>query len=250
VTAIQKDDSMAFAVDADPSLMPATPYWRMIVLDEYFGEGFRMSAGLRQDFESGRERLVTHAGFRQGAPGGETWVVWYQPGVSRYLPLLGAFNLISFSEAQGLQQSRALRLAVLSADSSKVIGYRIEGMDMTGTLPDPAFERRLTGQPEEDAQEESPRKRWRRWREMEGEPPPPPTFKELGLEQELDRTRLAAWVEQFGGHGAGGIELARRAARWLQDEHQYSLNSVIPEGAGDPLVRWIGSDRRGCRRAW
>lgn len=245
VTAIQKDDSMAFAVDAAPDLMPSTPYWRMIVLDEYFGEGFRMSAGLRQDFESGRERLVTHTGFRQGAPAADTWTVWYQPGVSRYLPLLGAFSLVSFSEPQGLQQSRALRLAALSGDSSKVIGYRIEGMDTSGALTDPAFERRLAGLPEEEKPDEPPRKRWRRWREMEGEPPPPPNFKELGLEMEIDRTRLAAWVDQFGGRGDGGLDLARRAARWLQEGHQYSLNSMIPDGVGDPLVRWIGSDQPG-----
>jgi len=37
-------------------------------------------------------------------------------------------------------------------------------------------------------------------------------------------------------------EFARAACAWLDQRHSYSLQSTIPGGSGDPLVRWITSD--------
>ena len=44
VTSITEDNSLAFVVDiTDSSTFPSSPYWRMVVLDEYTGEGFKLS---------------------------------------------------------------------------------------------------------------------------------------------------------------------------------------------------------------
>ncbi len=49
VTSIIEDNSLAFAVDVtDPSVIPVSPYWRMVVLDEYTGEGFKLSQQYRR----------------------------------------------------------------------------------------------------------------------------------------------------------------------------------------------------------
>jgi transglutaminase-like putative cysteine protease len=259
VTAIQQDDSMAFAVDVDPELVPAEPYWRMIVLDQYAGDGFRMSQALKEEREAPRERSMIHNGPRKGAADGAVWTVFYQPGISRYLPLLGAFNTITFGEAQSLQQSRALRLAALTNESSKLVGYRIEGMDTGGRIPDPGFARRLRdealndealkgaqiAEPEARVAEVAGPRSFNRDEAETGVRQPPPLFLALGLEQPADVTRLAGWVAELGGKGEGGLDLALRTGRWLQERHQYSLSSSIPDGEGDALVRWIGSDQPG-----
>ncbi len=248
VTLIQQDNSMAFAVDVDPALVPAEPYWRMIVLDEYSGEGFRMSRALLEEREAARERATLHIGPRRGVPGGAVWTFFYQPGISRYLPLLGAFNSITFGEPQSLQQSRALRLASLSNESSKVVGYRIEGMDTQARISDPEFARRVAGLSAAPAEVpvERAHRFGRRREEPEGDvKPPPPTFLGLGLEHDADVMKVSKWVAELGGRGEGGLDLARRTGAWLQERHQYSLSSKIPEGEGDALVRWLGSDQPG-----
>lgn len=266
VTAIQKDDSMAFAVDlSDPTAAPAEPYWRMVVLDEYSGEGFRTSRGLREEFNAPGERMAMHPGVWRVDRGQVVWTVFYQPGVSSYLPLLGGFGRITFGEAQALGQSRSLRLARLATTPAKVLGYRIEDMDTSGAVPDRRFARRravaAAGETETADTQEA---------EVPGEPPsrpepdrppefipgnvlgpdselpaPPPMFVELPLERPEDIATLRRWVEEFGGRGEGGTELAGRAGRWLQERHDYSLNSSLEEGEGDILVRWMGSRQPG-----
>ncbi len=140
VVDIAEDHGMAFAVDvSDPAMVPAEPYWRMLVLDEYSGDGFRMSAGLTANF-SAREKAQLHNGFGSSDDGGRTtWTIFYQPGVSRYLPLMGGFRRIGFNEPQPLRLSSALRLAALQTEPAKMIPYRVEGMDTDGILRDRRF---------------------------------------------------------------------------------------------------------------
>jgi hypothetical protein len=234
VTEIQQDNSMAFAVDVDPpERVPAEPYWRMIVLDEYYGEGFQMSRALKEEREAASGRAAVHTGPRRGGPDGAVWTFFYQPGISRYLPLLGAFNTITFGDPQSLEQNRKLRLAALTAESPKVLGYRIEGMDTDGRISDPEFARLMQARPPGPEAQKTEVKQG------------PPTFLGLGLEHEADVRKLANWVADLGGRGEGGLDLARRTARWLQERHQYSLSSTIPGGEGDALVRWLGSDQPG-----
>lgn len=256
VVDIQEDKSMAFAVDvSDPGAVPADPYWRMLVLDEYSGAGFRMSAGLKATFFSSREKLMVHGGSGRSREDRTRWTVYYQPGVSRYLPLMGGFSQLTFGEPQALTQSSPLRLAALQSEPGKMVGFQVEGMDTDGILRDRLFarERRVT-LPERDgegryvrpyspetgaASGEAPQG------ELGEERPKETSFLELKFERDEDRARLDTWVQEIGGAGSGGADFARRAGAWLQARHSYSLSMRLQAGEGDALLRWMGSAEPG-----
>lgn len=251
VVNIQQDTRMAFAVDvSDPSAVPAEPYWRMLVLDEYSGQGFRVSDGLRASFHIQREKNQIYGGTVRSREDKTLWTFYYQPGISRYLPMTGGFGRVTFGEPQSLQKSDALRLAALQNDPGKMVGYRVEGMDTDGVLRDPFFAREGVVRP---AVYE--RRRWRRPPSPESTPPAEetegpkapdnaPDFLQLNLARPEDAALLRTWVTEMGGPGHGE-DVARRAAAWLQRRHSYSLSMKLSPGEGDPLVRWMASSQPG-----
>lgn len=276
VNEIAQDSGMAFAVDvSDPAAVPSEPYWRMVVLDQYSNEGFRMSESLQRRMTGGGAKSQVHRGV--GGDGtrhnNALWTVYYQPGVSRYLPLTGGFERLTFTEPQALRQSRALRIAGLSSEPAKMVGYRIEGMDTSGTMSDERFAMRrlasfrvaaeelasalsamgtpsatedpVTNRPDEEVnpgleQGEGVREGRERERSLRA-----PSFLDLGGVNPADATLLKDWVHALGGAGVGGPDFARRAAGWLHSSHSYSLNSSTPQGEGDIIVRWMGSKEPG-----
>lgn len=251
---IAQDGSMAFAVDvSDLDAVPADPYWRMLVLDDYSGSGFRVSSGLRAAFGRASDLATTHVGSGRLPRDGAVWTVYFQPGVSRYLPLPGAFGRMTFAEAQVLTQSRDLRLAALQREPAKMLAFKLEGVEAGEWLADASFAREKRQLPTE-------RRRWRAGAEID----PAVAMETLGDMEEImrepedlrflnlealgaeDKARLAEWVAQIGGAGQGGTDFGRRAAGWLQERHGYSLQSRMPEGGGeDVLVRWMGSTAPG-----
>ena len=243
VVNIQQDTSVAVMIDvSDPAAVPAEPYWRMVVLDEYSSEGFRMSPTLKGTFVINRDKSPMHDG-SSTVQDDTVWTVYFQPGVSKYLPLMGAFGRMTFGEPQALQQSRPLRLCVLPSEPAKMVAYRVHGMDTDGILRDRRFAAghvlrynqvpRPDSSPEEGAEsgEDSDSKAV--------------TFLELGLPREADREILEKWAEEIGGAGAGGGDFARRAGAWLQARHSYSLSMRLEPGDGDPLIRWMDSTEPG-----
>ncbi len=247
VVNIQQDTSVALMIDvSDPDMIPAEPYWRMLVLDEYSGNGFRVSQGLRNTFLSSREKMHVHTtrGWGRNREDRATWVMYFQPGVSKYLPLGGAFTRLTFGEPQALLQSTPLRLAQLPVEPAKMVAYRVEGMDTDGVLRDRDFAR------DRRIRVSDPRASFmppERMADFGYEEPPARdvTFLELGLERPEDVAQLEKWVEELGGAGDGGAEFARRAATWLQSRHSYSLSMRLEEAEGDPLIRWMKSSQPG-----
>ncbi|MCX6937294.1 MAG: DUF3488 and transglutaminase-like domain-containing protein [Verrucomicrobia bacterium] len=238
VVDIIQDRGTAFNVDvSDPSAVPAMPYWRMLVLDEYSGSGFKMSQGLRLSFDRTGERAATYSGNRGRREGAVVWQVYFPSGVSRYLPLLGDFSRLAFEGPQELEFNRALRLAALKNEPSKMLPYQVTGMEFSGRLADPDFAREKRQQFAQTPKSSEGAK---------GATLREPTFLELDGLAEPDQAQLRGWVTQLGGVGRGGEEFARRAAQWLQARHSYSLSSTMPEGGGDDvLVRWMGSNTPG-----
>ncbi len=228
VTEITQDDSVALRVDvSDRSRIPASPYWRMMVLDDYREGTFRLSRELRTG-AFGREWARTDfpPGRRGGESEGGSWIFYLESGVSRHLPLLGEFERLQFQERQNFRYSRALRVLALRDDPVSMTAYRVEGMETDGTLADEGF----AGQ--WDAGRESGLVRAM-------------TSVELG---EADRAVLERTVREIAGERSGNLDaegFARAAEAWLERRHAYLLSPTVPAGAGDPLVRWLVSDGGG-----
>ncbi len=227
VSEIQLDNSIALSVDvSDQSQVPQTPYWRMLVLDDYSNGTFRLSATLRGQFTSERTAAFQAGHARPRTGSRAAWTFYLESGVSRYLPLLGPFELLRFREAQNFRYAPNLALAALREDPVAMTAYRVDGFDLGPLLPDPTFA-----------------ERWRR----RG----PGDLRAVGTQSRLllaggDLERLRRLVEEItAGRTWTAPEFARRAGEWLRGRHGYSLAPVVPAGDGDPLVRWLVSREAG-----
>lgn len=224
VTDIQEDDSIAMTVDvSDPSLLPGVPYWRMVVLDEYSENGFKTSAELnRQLLESAHDQVQSARGWLRSANEHDgVWSIFFEPGVSRHLPLGGAFGQIVFSRPVSFSFNRPLRLIELKSEPSELIGYRIYNHQMNAVLRDPAFAARG---------------------EKGGHGP---GFMRMRVDVESDRILRSMVRVATGEASLTAEEFARRVCDWLWAGHSYSLQSTLPPGSGDPLIRWLQSDTPG-----
>ncbi|HRE06488.1 MAG TPA: DUF3488 and transglutaminase-like domain-containing protein [Opitutaceae bacterium] len=228
VTNIQEDERVAFTVDLDDaSRLPGVPYWRMVVLDDYRDNGFRMSPELRLELTARlSERRLRASGGASGRKGDSTtWRFYYEPGVSRYLPLAGGFHEVRFNRALTFHHQEAARILALVTEPAELLGFEVTGMDTGAVLPDAPYAEREHGR-------NRPAK-------------PRPDYRRLNLSPE-DRGRLESWVAELtGGVDLPAEEFARRATQWLAQRHTYSMESALPPGAGDPLVRWLSSNGPG-----
>jgi protein-glutamine gamma-glutamyltransferase len=158
---LDTDDSVAFRVDAPPGISFSTyPYWRMIVLDEYKESkkneenGFQLSAGLQRSGFSSMVRYPDpasayeeHPRAADAQPG--TWKIYLEGNVSEYLPVLGPFDLLTFSTRQDFRANEDLSIYRTASASPKVLGYEIESMSFGDTIPAgrkerPGFEANFT----------------------------------------------------------------------------------------------------------
>jgi protein-glutamine gamma-glutamyltransferase len=226
ITEILQDDGVALDVDlSDPAQAPANPYWRMVVLDEYHDGGFRLSAAMRSfAFRTERTGAVLRPFW--GARGAPTWTFYLESGVSRYLPSIGRFDQLRFREAQNYRFSTELGIVALRDEPASMTAYRLEGMaPEMSELPDPIFAKRTAG------------------RLVKGGPPGQVDLKGLSAGDQLVLARMVSAVGLSASQGTGAF--ARRAIAWLRQLHSYSLSPDIPEGPGDPLVRWMSSREPG-----
>ncbi len=220
VTDIQQDTSVAMSVDVtDRTQLPASPYWRMLVLDQYSNGTFRLSPMLRSA-AFGRERTdtIVHGEARPRLGAAVTWTFYLESGVSRYLPLLGGFELLRFREPQNFRLSAFVNLLALRDESLTMTAYRVEGFEISASLPDPTFPSR------------------RREHAVQ-------TWVSLSADDHATLTRITNEIS--AGAKLGAPEFARRAVAWLRQNHGYSLAPTLPAGTGDPLVRWTKSREAG-----
>ncbi len=211
VTDITQDTSVALRVEVpDPARLPAELYWRMIVLDQYHDGEFRTSEVLRGQGENYFNENSLFGNERGGGAG--VWTFYLEPGVSRYLPLVGGFATLKLGARTDLHLNLAARMVALRSEPATLVAYRVTGMRIADTLPDTA---------------------------------PGMGLRSLGL-GESERTALKNLANQIdGGSPLGAMEFARRATAWLAQRHGYALQMQLPPGAGDPLVRWLRSPAPG-----
>lgn len=236
VTDIISDNALALSVDiSDPAEIPGTVYLRMVVLDEYRDGGFKLSARLRRDFfdeEQARFRVYGTQPARTGPH--VLWTFYFEPGISRFVPLPGSYQFLQFRDLQNVSASQLLRVVALRSEPPAMTAYQMDRVETGGLLSDPGFGRAYAAAA----------------KGAEGLLAQPDQFQAglaLGLE---DRRALATAVAAFAGAGAGPARMsaqdfATRAAAWLAERHTYSLQSTLPAGPGDGLVRWIGGTTPG-----
>ncbi|WP_404424982.1 transglutaminaseTgpA domain-containing protein [Nibricoccus sp. IMCC34717] len=221
VSQIQQDRRVAFRFDAG-SRPAASLYWRMVVLDEYANQGFRASAAL-QAAEFGPVRgvgRITDTRFpRPESP--FTGSLYFEPGISRYLPLTGPFRSLDFSEPQLLRRSASLGLLRLDSEPSNLRAWRIQDMDTSGVLSHPA----MLGAGDEAG--------LRRFLQL-----PFAGAERQALEELAEAVRL-------GARDSSRRAFVDEASRRLRAAHGYSLQMQLPPGAGDPLLRWMRSREPG-----
>lgn len=231
VSEIQQDTGVALSVDvSDRTKVPAVPYWRMLVLDQYEQGTFKLSPALRFiSFRTGeRTGAVVHGGARPRRGEKAAWTFYLESGVSRYLPLPGEFELLRFTESQNFVQSPTLAVVALREEPVAMTAYRIDGLDVGGTLPDPEFAKR--------------------WSERDNRRAPVRAALQNGLavsDADLTRLKQVAGAITQGSEALPVGEFAQRAMEWLRKNHSYSLSPTIPAGEGDPLVRWLTSREAG-----
>jgi transglutaminase-like putative cysteine protease len=244
VVDIQQDNSIALRVDAsDPGRIPAVPYWRMVVLDEYRDGEFRTSLRLKAELT----RSTRTSSFVRGvaASGGSSvvWTFYLESGISRFLPLGGRFARLLFREPQAVQDLEQLGIVALRNEPVGMTAYRVEGMSMDGFLPDRMFGEALRsarqaptapvavpGAPGDPAR---PRLVY-----------PLTTLELPGRPADVDALRRI--VGQISGDNPGGAaEFAVKARRWLTERHGYSLKVDLRSGDRDPVVAWMESDLPG-----
>ena len=230
VTEIQQDTSVALSVDvSNQSQIPASPYWRMLVLDSYENGTFRFSQfaqALELDHERSSAMLAGMARPRLGEA--VQWTFFLESGVSRYLPLLGRFESLRFREPQSFRFGGMLSVISLREEPVTMLAYRVEGFELSPSLPDPAFARAL------DLHTTTPQRRVSAHLRM-------PAFSRPTDFALLHR----ALTEATGGMRLPVPEFARQVGDWLRRNHNYSLSPTIPGSAGDPLVRWLTSREAG-----
>jgi hypothetical protein len=231
---LSRDDSTALRVDlSEPETRPADPYWRLVVLDEYTREGFRLSAGARAELlrsQGARMFLPGRAGGRTGVRAGGQWTFYLEPGVSRFLPLPGSFGAMRLRETGLLQYSERRWIVALRTEPMTMTAYRLENVELQREIVEPGFSGELAAvqagrrQPLVDP------------RLMLKGP--------AGPDNQAAMQRILA--EVTGGAADLPVEeFARRACDWLAAKHAYSLSVSLPRGARDDIVRWVDSNQPG-----
>jgi protein-glutamine gamma-glutamyltransferase len=229
VTEILQDNSVALSVDvSNRAHVPATPYWRMLVLDHYDNATFRLSPALRsgQNFE--QERSASFITGRAVPRRGRTvfWTFYLEPGVSRYLPLLGHYERLRFRDQQTFRVASSLAVVQLRSEPVTMTAYQVEDFDLSGTVADSSYAQR--------------------WRQRDD-----PAQSRAGLQMHLgiserDRATVQRLLRDAQvDENLSAAAFAQRVNPWLRRNHSYTLSPVIPPGEGDPLVRWMSSGEAG-----
>ncbi len=243
ITNILSDNRTALRIDPPSrSALPADPYWRMLVLDQYRGDGrFRVSEALsmtRGALTTNRFSPADMEWERSDSDARERgkWLFYLEGGVARWLPLGGDFSSLRAKGRNRFLNIPAFRVVGQSSVNSQLFSYEIRDMEFQDRFPDPYMEKEDWPQPPEEITFMP------EWREVYRD------YRTTTLEirvRERDFEYLDALVHRITeGRDLGPVEFAREATDYLAEYHAYSMSSRLPPGRGDPVVRWLrnGSD--------
>ena len=132
VSEITEDHSIALRVDA-PSMQAiiSTPYWRILILDQYHDGEFRLSPQSRKFRRQERLRSIPswddwQVPLQQRKA--QLWTFYFEGGVSQYLPLPGAFQSMRFPTDQDTVLLPDLHVVGLDVVPQSAVSYQIEDL--------------------------------------------------------------------------------------------------------------------------
>ncbi|MEX0331680.1 MAG: transglutaminaseTgpA domain-containing protein [Puniceicoccaceae bacterium] len=237
VVSILDDDSIAMRVDVQAEQPPARPYWRMVVLDAYHAGGFMVSPAVARD-----RRQVQNYRFSFELPSGRTrspstWTLYLEGGISAYLPAGDSFSSLRFRNRTSLEIHDLTRVYKTIRTNANTLSLRYENMGFEGVLPPGAEDWRLPGMQRLITDTSSP--------DYLSDVTYPQTL--LTFPEGEANVRIMRKILRATGfeRGMPVTEFAQRVAAYLQQEHDYGLQSTIPGGEADRLLRWVDSDGPG-----
>ncbi|MFT4901260.1 MAG: hypothetical protein ACI81V_000529 [Lentimonas sp.] len=234
VSEIVSDNSVALRIDVpSQDSVIAAPYWRMLVLDAYESGSFRMSDSLKQrplrTFSKTQELMgrMLQGDPRPAVNGVEAaWTLYWEGGLSQYLPLPGGFHAIHFEGLQDIELLPGMHLLGLDAVKQRVFSYQIEGVQFT-----PRFS---ATEAERDAFSAMPA--------MPVDSVYPWTTLALDLSgADLEALRGVNQLIAEGETGMTAVDYAAALQRYLWANHQYSLRPQTVLNERDPVVQWLGT---------
>ncbi len=238
VVSILNDDRIAMRVDVTGSDVPAWPYWRMVVLDAYYDGGFRVSPRVARDYRS-----IQHYRFNFDPIGlrlkedSTLWTVYLEGSVSSYIPT-GDFNrTVIFKNRISLNHHQLTNVLKTNETNANTLSIRYEGLNFDGVVPIGAEDPLLPGRFPILANTESPA--------YLKEVHYPDTL--LVVPEGRDNERILDKALRAIGHRPGMPveEFSFRTVNYLRKGRGYSLESSIPEGEADTLLRWLDSVKPG-----
>ncbi|MCC5835478.1 MAG: DUF3488 domain-containing protein [Opitutales bacterium] len=219
ISSVLQSDERVMRVDTGGQRVPGIPYWRMLVLDEYSGEGFEISEALQAEY---RELQNHRFGGRlddsalQSAP----WTFYLEGGVGRFLPTPGYFQQLRFQNRQTLRYFEATQTLALTFVPASTLVFRYEGLERGRSVAGP--------------QEQSaiPEHQWN-----------------LDLKDSDSEILMDRFIQRHDlkgrEHYDGLDRFALALIRSLQADRGYSLEVQLPEGDAQPLLRWMDADLSG-----
>lgn len=250
VTDIKQDHGIAMRVDVEGTdAVPQVPYWRMVVLDEYANGSFRVSravkakVGVRSSpmLDLPGDLALVRASGVVTEPSDARYIVFVEAGVSRFLPLPGAFHKLRFKEMHEIVENDVLRTFATNKQSAALMSFRVEGVDFSGIIPDPRFKTRILRAPSINTGEPIDEKFRLRFLSY------PATTLSVPVSLESQAYLKGIVDEITGGETLDARTFAQRAFSWLATHHHYSLGVSLPSAKEDedPVVRWMKADLPG-----
>lgn len=233
VSEITEDHSIALRVDA-PSMQAiiSTPYWRILILDQYHDGEFRLSSQSREFRRQERLRLIPSWDdwkVPHQQRNAQLWTFYFEGGISQYLPLPGAFQSMRFATDQDTVLLPDLHVVGLDVVPQSAVSYQIEDLLWEVRSPASATENQAffdysTGVEIKD--EDMLRF--------------PLTTLGLNIAQQ-DRALLTRLNRDLIGESASFsvAEYSQLVTNYLRRNYRYSLTPNGTNQAEDPVVAWI-----------
>lgn len=243
VTDIRNNQKVALRVEvASNERVPAEPYWRMLVLDQYVDGGFKVSQAVSYHTRSSQGKtsqvhfdddLIRDPVRPEAA---NTWTFYLEGGVARYLPLTGPFQRVRLQEGRTLNYIWPFRALGLQRGNSGMLVYQVENMGFDGSSPDPNFGKyalEYPYYPEIDMFWDHDYINY-----------PDTTLAVPPVGEDRDYLRQIVEELKAGEETLTNEEFAARASQWLQ-LRRYGTSYSLEPAAGDHVVRWLRSDQPG-----